>query len=313
MTNLRNHVVAVAAVVLALALGLLVGSTTLRADAAKGVTDRSGAIARRDTQVAAARAQIRRDRAFDAAVQPYAIGGRLTGVSVVVVSAPGADGATRGSLIDALTLAGATLAGDVRLRPSLLDPEQSSFLGSLVAHLPAPPQGLPAGTGPQRALALLADVLGTRPKRRPESAADVARVLSAYAAGKLLTLAGSQPHPASLAILLAAPAPTAKAGPAAQTAAAQQALLAQLAQRLDDAAVGAVVVGPSSAAEPGGLLDLIRRDKAVSAAVSTVDAAEQPSGVIAAILALGQQAAGSAGSYGGAAGAIAPVPSPTPS
>jgi hypothetical protein len=93
---------------------------------------------------------------------------------------------------------------------------------------------------------------------------------------------------------------------------AQQQLLAGFAARLDTTTDGVVVAGPSTSNVPQGLVGVVRADASVSGAVSTVDTADRPSGVIAAVLALAEQIRGGAGSYGTAGGADTPVPSPSP-
>ena len=313
MIDFRYHVVSIAAVFLALALGLFIGSTSLRGATASDINKRLKSVAnenkRLSTQLSDATSQLSRDQAFDNALEPYAVAGRLASQSVVVVSAPGADSGLRGRVISALATAGATLTGDIRLQGALLDPQQDEFLNTLTNRFSLGNRTLPSGSGAERALALLADVLGTRPQAQPVGAAAATRVLSAFSDGKLLSVAGNPPRPATLALLIGAPAPTTTDA----AAAAQASLLGEFARDLDGAAVGAVVAGPSTAAGSGGLLDVVRSDKNLRNGVSTVDGIDRATGVVATVFALAEQATGGAGSYGVAAGADAPLPSPSPS
>jgi hypothetical protein len=196
----------------------------------------------------------------------------------------------------------------------LLDPAQDAFLATLAQRVSIPTRTLGNGTGTQQALTLLADALVARPQGTQVSAGAASKIVSAFDAGKLLSISGSSPRPASLALLLVAPVPEASASPSASPPATDpQQLLAGFAQNLDDTAVGAVVVGPTDAALDGGVLELIRGDKAERDAVSTVDGAEAPRAAIATVLALVEQADGGAGSYGAdSAGAEAPVPTVSP-
>jgi hypothetical protein len=251
-----------------------------------------------------------RAQSFDDALTPYAVQGRLSSESVVVVSAPGVDDNMRKDVLDALGQAGATLAGDVRLQDALLDPDQDQFLGTLADKLAVNGRPLPNAAGAVRAVALLADALVTNSQRPPLARTAAAKVVSAYDAGNLLSVSGDQPQPAALAILLAAPAPTSGD---ASVAAQQQTLLATFARDLDRYAAGSVVAGPASADASGGLLDVVRSDKALRDTVSTVDGVDEPSGVIATVLAAAEQAGGNAGSYGSGPGADAPLPSPSSS
>jgi hypothetical protein len=134
--------------------------------------------------------------------------------------------------------------------------------------------------------------------------------MSAYVAGKLLTVANDTTQPATLAVLLAAPGPT---GTDTTAASQQSQLLATLARELDRQSVGAVVAGPLSADTTGGLIDAVRSDHTVGSVVSTVDGVDLPSGVIATVLALVEQESGASGSYGTGAGSNAPLPTPSPS
>jgi hypothetical protein len=313
--DFRYHVVSIMAVFLALALGLFIGSTELTGTAASNINGQVKSVLSENkqlsTSLADARSQLSHQEAFDKALEPYAVAGRLAGQSVVVVSAPGVDSGLRSRVTAALTAAGATVNGDVRLQGVLLDPQQDSLLRTLSDRVtPASRTLPPAGSGNERALALLADVLGARPQVQSVSPGATARVLSAFTAGRLISVSGSPPRPATLALLVAAPAPSSTPDTAA---AEQQSLLGEFAHDLDQAAVGAVVTGPAAASAAGGLLDVVRSDKALRAEVSTVDSADQPSGVIATVLALAEQADGRAGSYGSGSGADAPLPSPSPS
>jgi crotonobetainyl-CoA:carnitine CoA-transferase CaiB-like acyl-CoA transferase len=73
------------------------------------------------------------------------------------------------------------------------------------------------------------------------------------------------------------------------------------------------VAGPVSATGEGGLVDAVRGDQDLRRQVSTADSVELAAGRIAAVMALAEQARGGVGSYGVAAGADAPIPSPSPS
>jgi hypothetical protein len=311
--DFRYHVVSIVAVFLALALGLFIGSTTLRGKVGANISKRTENVTHENNklrgELSDARSLLSRDEAFDNALTPYAVAGQLSGQSVVLVSAPGVDDGLRKRVTAALTLAGATLNGDIRLQDGLLDPQQDEFLKTLTDRVAAPGRPLPNGTGAQRALALLADVLGARPSDQPVSTAAAGRILSAYGDGKLLSVAGDSPHPASLGVLIAAPAPPSDD----PDAAAQVALLGEFAHDLDRTAVGAVITGPAAADEAGGLLDLVRSNSSLRGDVSTVDSADLPSGVIATVMALAEQAMGRSGSYGSGSGADAPLPSPSPS
>lgn len=313
MIDFRYHIVSIVAVFLALALGLFIGSTTLRGKVSADLTTRTEHVAHTNSelrsQLSDAHDQIQRDESFDKALTPYAVQNRLAGDSVVVISAPGVDGSMRSDVMTALTDAGATVDGDVRLQDAMVDPTQDQFLGTLADRVAINGRPLPNAAGAVRALALLADVLVTNGQRAPVSRNAGAKVLAAFGAGNLISVSGNPPQTANLAILLAAPAPT--SGDTATTT-QKDSLLATFARYLDRGAYGTVVAGPVTADSNGGLIDVVRSDKTLRSAVSTVDGVDTPSGVIATVFAAAEQAAGRSGSYGTGSGASAPLPTPSP-
>jgi Copper transport outer membrane protein, MctB len=311
--DFRYHVVSIVAVFLALALGLFIGSTTLRGTVASDLNRRTAAVksenANLSGQVHDLNNQLNNANSFDTAIEPYAISSVLAGESVLLVSAPGVDDGTRNRLSDALAVAGATVSGDVRLEDNLLDPQQGSFLATLASKFSVPGITQPTGSGSERALGLLADVLGTKPQGHQVSPSAAGRVLSAFEAGKLISTAGSTTRPGALVVLLT-PSPSANADPSVVQQ--QQTLLLTFAADLDRTSVGAVVAGPTDSGDNNGLVAAARHDNTLSADVSTVAGTDVASGVIATALALAEQARGGVGSYGGA-GASAPVPTSSPS
>ena len=313
MIDFRYHVVSIVAVFLSLALGLFIGSTSLRGKVAGDLQARTENVTTKNRELRAEvsnlREELDRGHAFDSALEPMVLRDQLAAQPVVVVSAPDVDGDVRDRVVKGLTEAGATVTGDVRLQPTLLDPQQDQFLVTLTDQLSVPGRTASEGDGSQRALALLADVLGTRPQSQPIGQAAASRVLAAYEDGKLISINGDEPRAGSLVVLLTATPPATTED--ADTSAAP--LLAEFAHDLDRSAVGAVATGPTTAAADGGVLAAIRDNKTVRSAVSTVDGAELPSGVIATVLALVEQADGRAGSYGVASGSDDPLPSPSPS
>jgi hypothetical protein len=314
--DFRYHLVSLVAVFLALALGLFIGSTTLRPKVAqdlKNRTDRlSAANHRLSGDLSTARQQVKDGLDFEDAVLPYVLNGRLSAQTVVIVSLPDAESSQRDDVRAALEAAGAVVTGDIRLRDALLDPAQDAFLTTLTDRVALPGRALPETSGNDRALALLANVLGRRPLPSGSSVSTAAaeRVVAAYAAGDLLSVSGDPPRPASLAVVIAGPASEGEASPTPSPDTDTVGLSAAFARYLDEAAAGAVVAGPAAAADEGGVIDLIRSQKALRTNVSTVDGLELPRGAIATVLALAEQREGRAGGYGDGDGA---TPLPTPS
>ena len=314
MIDFRYHVVSIVAVFLALALGLFIGSTSLRGPVANFINNRTDHVVNQNRQlkgqISTLQDTVHDEQQFESATAPYITANALSGESVVVVSAPGVDSGMRSRLVDAITSAGATVTGDVRLQNTLFDPQQRTFLETLVGRLNVPGHSLPSGSGAQRAVSLLAEVLGIRPQSTPVPAAAASRVLAGFADGNLLTVNGDNARSASLAVVLAPPPPSDPAN--AKDAQATNTLLIDLVRALDRSAVGAVLAGPLASAD-NGLLKAARDDKDLTANVSTVDGVDLPRGLIATVLALAEQAKGGVGSYGTQSGARAPLPTPSPS
>jgi hypothetical protein len=315
MIDFRYHVVSLVAVLLALALGLFLGSTTLQGrvfDDLKGRADqvnRENAVL--EQQLAATRSQLSQQQGFAGALEPMAVAGRLSGETVSVVSAPSVTDNVRQSLLTTLQAAGATVTSDVRLQPAFVDPAQAAELGQLAQELSTSSEPATGTTGVERADSELADVLVARSGGPAVTAARLQAVLSAYGDGKLLAVSGTAPtRPADLAVVLVG---AADASTDARTAANQDDALLTLAHDMGAAAAGAVVAGPSPVTGASGVLDAARKgDAGLIKGVSTVDSVDQAAGRITAVLALQAARSGVTGSYGPTRPSPLPTTSTTP-
>ncbi|HVA59142.1 MAG TPA: copper transporter [Mycobacteriales bacterium] len=297
MVNFRYHVVSLVAVFLALAAGLLLGSTISRVPVA--VVSTPGPVSGLRAQISELTAELDSAGRFSAGVAPFAVAGRLSGQSVAVVSAPGVVGTVRGQVESMLRRAGAVVTTDIVLTSSWLDPNQDTLLGALAARLGGPPGGT-SDTGAERAASQLASVLVQRPGARARTATDLPTSLAAYQEGRLLTVSAGGQTAASLAVLLvAAPGPT-------SSSVSTQDLLS-LVEALDVRGSGAVLAGPVSAASDPGVLAAARAG-GLATPVTTVDSIEAPPGQVALVLALAGRLAGQIGNYGTGPGSGGPLP-----
>jgi hypothetical protein len=314
MIDFRYHVVSLVAVLLALALGLFLGSTTLQGrvfDDLKGRADNLNQANRTlENQLHQARGQISQAQQFDADVQPAVLSGRLAGESVVVVSAPGVPGGDRSAIEAALQQAGAVLTADIRLSSSYIDPTQSAELGELAKQLPGRSSGT-ATSGAAAADVKLADVLVSRSAKTQVSASRITSTLDAFTAGKLLSVSGGLPvRQASLGLLLV---PAGDTGTPATTLRSQAEALLSLGHDLGTTGQGAVVAGPSPVAGVLGVLDLARSTEGqIILGVSTVDSDDLAAGRIATVFALEASLTGTAGAYGPTKDPPLPSSTPTP-
>jgi hypothetical protein len=298
MISLRYHVVSTCAVLLALALGVVLGAssfsqTTLGALSA----DRAGLSGQVGTLAAdrdAARAQQdRSDRVLGAAA-PALVAGRLADRGVVLLAAPDAVPADLDAVSGLVAQAGGHVTGSLGLTDAALAPDRADALRALVTRvLPAGVQ-LPPTTDAGTLTGALLGALVTAGRGPTSSPAEVGTAFTALADGGFLA-PGPAPAPAQLALVVTGDGP-----PATPDAAGRATALARLAGAVHAGGAGTVVASRSVSGEVAAV-----RDDRDLAAVSTVDGVGTAAGRIATVLAAGEQARGRSGSYGTAPGAAA--------
>jgi len=138
-------------------------------------------------------------------------------------------------------------------------------------------------------------------------------VLDGLSSEGLISVNGDPTGRATEAVVLAPPVEQVLAGAAQATPVPSPSTdltptWTALAAALDDTSSGAVVVGPASSAESGGVLAAVRSAPDVAAQVSTVDTGGTPMGDVTTVFALREQLRGAAGAYGFGKAAKAPMP-----
>ncbi len=310
MVDFRYHLVSIVSVFLALALGIVIGTTALNGVLPGDLESRvSGLTADKrslegDLLVQEGRTAV--DEAVLGQLAPELVTGRLAGQRVLLVSTPDAPSGAREQLVPLLQAAGATVTVTVQLRQVLTDPTRRDELSD--------PAGPGSGTPLQRIATGLASALVGRDGARsvaPDVAARTVTNLESAGLVDVGTTDGSVPTdgpPADLVVLLVAdgaqdpdPDRQAQEQGAADT-------VSTLSAALDQAGSGTVVAGAS----PGGrgALEVVRGDDLLSASVSTVDGVDGPGGRLVTVLALQEQLCGKAGRYGSGGGTDGPVPEP---
>jgi outer membrane murein-binding lipoprotein Lpp len=290
--SLRYHAVSIAAVFLALAVGVLLGASGISDRLLGAVTtqrDDLGAqvqqlTAQRDTLAAAQRASDE----FALRIGPAAVRGVLQGQTVTLVTA-GADPADRGALVNLIGAAGATVTCEVALTDAVGDPGRADQLRELTAQLLPTGAQLPAAsdTG-SLAGGLLGGVLLAKNKTTPDQEK---AVLTGLASAGFVA-PGDAPAPANLVLVLTGGALTGvDAGDAA-------AVYARLAAELDRAGGGAVLAGRAGSADATGPVGVARADPSITAGLSTVDDVQTGPGQVSTVLALREQVDGHSGRYG---------------
>jgi hypothetical protein len=307
MISMRSHIVSIAAVFLALALGIVLGATKVQSPILVGqqsslnqITDQRDQLQQQNTDLSK---QVTAGEKFADSVGPLAVRGTLPKATVVLISTVDADPGDRDAIIALLSRAGATVTSQIQLTTDFADPNRSADLQALLAKsLPAGasiPEVASSGTmaGSVLGSVLLTDKSGKATAKPEEATA----ALSALSTGGFITASGTQ-SPGRLVLLL-----TGGAGSGGSEA-DRATVIADLATALKKAAGGVVVVGRGGSDGVTGAVGAVRSDPARTATVSTVDDAQTSAGRLAAVLGLVEQNGGGVGQYGVGNGAQAAIP-----
>ena len=312
MIDFRYHLVSLIAVFLAIALGVIIGTTALNDPISADIETRvqqleqdKRALEDRTQELGA---QLETADGFEQAVAPALVGAALSGRSVLLVATGEEVPAELVEQVGGLVgQAGGSVSGIVRLQPGYSDPAGATALRTYVTS-----PGIPAGVQlptTDDAGQLVAALLG-QASMKPEPGAGgpdpaaLSSVLAGLAALDVLALESPAVQPADHAVVLTA------AGPDAEDAEERTGMLVELVRALDSAGSGTVVAGTAAATQGNGLVAAIRADPELSAAISTVDNVDRAAGRISTVLALGQEAQGTSGTYGAGEDAqpVPPVP-----
>ena len=323
MIDFRYHLVSIVAVFLALAIGIVLGSTELQGPAyafldqttSKLKTQLDQAASQRD----AAQQQATEGEMYAQAVEPAVLHDLLAGRQLLIVTEPGAQSSVVSGISAAAVDAGAKVTGQINLQPKFFDTSgtaQDSLNQTNLAV--AEPEGIQldaSATYQQQAAQVIASEIltatpGSAASQGTGTSTNAATMLQAYAASQFLSTTGQPATPASLAVVV-----TPQTAPSDGSADQLDQVLIPLVQELAAKSAATVVVGSSGGSGAGSPITVLRSNN-VSSQVSTVDDADLASGQTVAIQALAiQLAGGKAGNYGftaNGATAIAPSPAPTP-
>jgi len=303
--DFRYHLVSLIAVFLAVALGIVIGTTQLNGPLTDNlqaqVTDLQS-----DKRALEDRTQVLQDQlddvgGFEEAVGPTLVADSLAGRSVVLVVVDSEDVTTE--VVEGMTAllasAGATVTGTLRLTD---DYGTAAVEDSLRSYVTGP--GRPVDTTlPETddtgeiVASLLAQVLmvpgeGSPTAGQVPASTSTSSLLAGLTELDVLSQDTASVSPADHAVLLSA-------GPVDEDEDSDRlAALIQLAAALDAGGSGAVVAGDPDGTGEGGLVLAVRADEAVSAAVSTVDNVTVAAGQISTVLALAAEGRGVTGAYG---------------
>jgi hypothetical protein len=316
--DFRYHLVSIIAVFLALAVGLVVGSTAFSPAAEEVLSKARTELANRNSQLVKENSQLKNqvsaDEVFAQANSGRLIDGLLPGETVVLVVAPNADSAVTDGVTTALTQAGATVTGQVQLQSSFMDTsgENEAALTQLARQL-ATSAGVSLQApldqtvvGQQDAAQVIAASILSRTPASSSSSASQA-VLDGFSQGGFLTVAPSSGSstlaPATLAVLVTP-------GGVQPSGSTDGTTLVAMAQELKSAGDATVMAGSSTSVQDSG--SAINAEDSAGQ-VSTVDYADTPQGQIMVVQALRLILNGKAPTDFGIGPAAAPSPPPTPS
>jgi Copper transport outer membrane protein, MctB len=322
--DFRYHLVSIVAVFLALAIGIVLGSTELQGhtiDALNTLTNQlRSEYNAANAQRAAYQTQASAGEQFLQTSEPRLLAGLLTGDKVVIVTEPGAQGSVADGVKQAVGMAGATVTGEVALQPKFYDVSgttqaslnaiNNSIAGpaGIVLDAPANPQT----ADQQQAAQLIATAILDKTASQPDglTAPNPQSLLSSYAQQGYLNVTGSPWDPATLAVIVSP-----QSAPADGANDPANLVLLAIAQEFANYSAATVVAGDTTgSAQPGSAISVLR-SSSVSGSVSSVDNADTTLGQITTVQAMAVQlAGGKPNSYGvSGASAVSPSSVPTPS
>ncbi|GAB3925062.1 hypothetical protein GCM10011575_04820 [Microlunatus endophyticus] len=302
MINFRYHIVSLMAVFLALAVGITLGVTLVSGEANKGLASQAEQDRR---QVQTYREQISNMQELDKYRDAYAsqVGKELTadmlvGVPVAIVTMPDAPRSVTNNLQQAVRDSGGTVASVTTVKQQVFDPTQRQQV--LTALQPFSNQYKPGDDVAARFGKVLGRaLLSGRDSMIDQMGNNIGNALN----GSLISLDRSTQDVARLVIVVSAPASTPP-------------LSADMLKRHVDFDVALsgdvqghlVVAGPNSTDMDATDVATVRTDPESSNLLSSVDAADLPSGISTVMMAGAEQLEGGQGHYGWHSSADAPAP-----
>ncbi|HEY2267914.1 MAG TPA: copper transporter [Streptosporangiaceae bacterium] len=326
MIDFRYHLVSIVAVFLALAIGIVLGSTELQGPAYnlldKTTSKLQNELGQVSSQRDAAQQQATEGEMYAQAVEPTVLRGLLTKQRLLIVTEPGAQSSVVSGISSAALAAGASITGQINLATKFFDTSgttQDSLNVTTTDVAQAAGLALDSSaTYQQQAAQVIATEILTKGDagsagKAPaaDQGTNAATMLQAYAASQFLSTTGQPGNNATLAVVVTPQNP-----PSDGSTDQIDQVLIPLVTELAAKSSATVVVGSSAGSGAGSPIAVLRSNN-VSSQVSTVDDADLVAGQTVAMQALAVGlAGGKAGSYGftaNGATAIAPSPAPSPS
>jgi hypothetical protein len=305
LISFRYHVVSIVAVFLALALGVLLGTTVVNQGVIENLSQRTNDAVRRSeqlrSQVSELQAGLRTWDRFGAAVEPILVSGKLTAREVVVVTQEGVDVAEVDGVRKALTDAGAQVVAVIVVtnRMALVDEDARSDLQGIIGPIAPADDSVALSEAAARELA-------ARLANGP--AGETRDLLNELIEGRFLVVRGGTGTIEQIG--RATQALSILAGGTREPLLAPESFLAPLTVALAESARPVVAAETAETAYP--FVPILRRDGSLGDQMVTVDNADTLPGRIAVVLGLRDllQEPGRGGHFGVKGGASALMPQP---
>ncbi|MCD2109369.1 copper transporter [Rhodococcus erythropolis] len=309
MISMRQHAISIAAIFLALAIGVVLGSGMLSSGLLSGLRDDKADLQNEiedlNQQSNQLQQQLNSADGFDAAVGGRVVRDSLAGRTVIVITAPDADPSDLDGVNRLVTAAGGAVTGRVSLTDSFVDATGGDRLRTVVTNVI--PAGITLKTGAVDQGSLAGDLLGSvlllnGQSSEPQSTTDEMNLaLDSLRSAGFISYDDGAVKPAQLAVVL-----TGDNKSESDAASGNRgAVIARFAGALDGRGAGTILAGRPGSAEGSGPVAVARADAALSAGLTTIDNIDRESGKITTPLALQEQLNGGAGRYGTGPGAAA--------
>ncbi|MBA0047089.1 copper transporter [Mycobacterium sp. NPDC050853] len=310
MITLRQHAISLAAVFLALAIGVVLGSGLLNDTLLSGLREDKRSQQRQiedlNQDKNALNEKLNAASNFDATMAPRMLSGALNDRKVVLITTPEADRSDVEGIAQLISTAGGAVSGRIGLTDQFTDANQGERLRTIVnsSILPAGTQlrtdAVDQGSQAGDLVGIVLQIAPNRPEEPAPPVTDMQRdtALSALRQSGFITYTDGQVSAGNLAVVVTGGALPDDAGNKGST-------VARFAAALDRRGSGTVLAGRSGSASGIASIAVTRADGSMASAASTVDDIEMASGRVTTVLALREQSDGHSGRYGLGPGATA--------
>ncbi|MFV0534531.1 MAG: copper transporter [Cumulibacter sp.] len=307
MIDFKYHVVSLISVFLAIALGIIIGTTALNGGIVSNLQSNVKTLGdeKRDLEdrVTDLNTAVQQNSDFATGVsEPLVVDVLADETFIAITVGDSVTAEMRDPIISMIQKAGATNTGAISLTDTFGDPEHADELLKFASDDPPAGITLPESNNAGDVVgALLAAVLVS--SESGSAAGEVTSVLSGLGSLGVLKLDSTDIQPASNFVIITSGQPSSDVG-------TRNDMALGLAMQLDMAGASVVIAGDESSVTGGGLITAAREDAVVASAVSTIDNANYGSGQVNVVWALAAEAEQNTGAYGTAPDTdpLAPAP-----